>query len=65
MTDYERKDFEREVAELRTRLARRDKRGPVSSGSASDVAADREDAARVRRLMQFLIDDSRRSKSDG
>ena len=58
MTDEEQSDFNRELADLRKRVAERECRGPVSSWSASDIAASREDAACIKRLMQRLIDES-------
>jgi hypothetical protein len=64
MTDNERKEFERELADLKQRVAQLEGR-PVATWSAADRAASRENAMRVKRLMQLLIDDSRRAGSAG
>ena len=57
MTDDKRQAFDREFADLRKRMEERESFGPFSTWPASEIAAMREDAARVRRLMQILIDD--------
>jgi hypothetical protein len=64
MTDDERKEFERELAEVKERVAQLEGR-PVATWTAAERAAGRENAMRVKRLMQLLIDDSRRAGSAG
>ena len=64
MTDDERRDFDRELAEAKRRVAQLEGR-PVSTWSAADRAACRENTMRVKRLMQLLIDDKRRKRGAG
>jgi hypothetical protein len=57
--------LDRELAEVRSRVAEREKGGPVSTWSTADMAQSREDPAKARRLLQILTGDSRRSESAG
>ena len=60
MTDDERDDFERELAELRERAAQRQRAGPPKYWSGTERRAVREDATRARWLLKTLIEQSRR-----
>ena len=64
MTDDQRKNVERELAELKRRIAQLEQR-PASSWTAAERSASREIAARVKRLMLSLIDDPRQAGSAG
>jgi hypothetical protein len=65
MASNQNTEFDRELTELRERMAQRESAGPVSSWSMAERAASREDAQRVKRLMQFLIAQSQQSGSAG
>ncbi len=56
-------DFQRELEGLQERVAKRLKAGPMSGWTDSQRDEVRKDAQRVRRMMEYLIQQS--EKKDG